>query len=188
MDQELDLMKKQFAILNEKVSKQQILSENMLNRAIKRSVSTVKRTYIIELFACLYVVTFGTWTFYEIGYSLPFLIGTIIFMVFCAAATLFVGKDILSNTMQEGTMLEVMQKAARAKKLEQNWLFIGIPLGLAWFGWICLESYFIGEYMLIYGISFGMIIGAALGYRNYKRTINALNNIVEDIKDVTEQQ
>jgi len=184
MENELELMRKQFAILNDKVSKQKILTDRLIEKVMKKNVSIVKRLYIVELVCALYVITFGSWSFYEMEFSLPFIISTIVFMLVCGAATIFVGKDVFANTMQEGTMLEIMQKALRAKKLEQNWLFIGIPLGLAWFGWICWESYQMGNYPLIYGISFGALIGAAIGFRNYKRTIGALNDIVENIEDL----
>lgn len=184
MNNELEQMREAFAILNEKVSKQQILNERIINKVMKKNVSVVKRLYILELICATYVITFGSWTFYELSLSLPFIIATIVFMLLCAGATLFVGKDIFSNTMQEGSMLEIMQKALRAKRLEQQWLFIGIPLGLIWMFWICFETYYMGKLHIVYGICFGGAFGAAIGFRNYKRTISALNDIVENIEDL----
>ncbi len=184
MNDELEKMREAFAILNEKVSKQKILNERIINKVMKKNVSIVKRLYILELICALYVVTFGSWTFYELGFSLPFIVATIVFMLICAGATLYVGKDIFANTMQEGSMMEIMQKALRAKKLEQNWLFIGIPMGLLWMLWVCLEAYNMGEIPIVYGICFGAAIGAVIGFRNYKRTIAALNDIVESIEDL----
>lgn len=184
MENELEMMRKQFAILNDKVSKQQILTDRLIDKVMKKNVSIVKRLYIVELVCALYVITFGSWTFIHLGFSTLFIIATILFMLLCAGATIFVGKDVFANTMQDGTMLEIMQKALRAKKLEQNWLYIGIPLGLIWMVWICWEAYNMGEYPIVYGIVFGGALGAIVGFRNYKRTISALSDIVENIEDL----
>lgn len=181
---DLEQMREAFAILNKKVSKQQILTERLIDKVTMKNVSIVRRLYIVELICALYVATVGTWTFYELGFSTQFLVATVVFMLFCAGATLFVGKDIFANTMQDGSMLETMQKALRAKRLEQQWLYIGIPMGLLWMLWVCLEAYGMGEMPIVYGICFGGALGAVLGFRNYKRTIGAYNDIVENIRDL----
>lgn len=184
MDKELELMREQFALLNDKISKQKVVTDELISRIIKKSVSTVKRMYIIELVSALYVITFGSLTFWWLNFSWYFIAGTIALMLFCASATIFVGKDVFKNTMTEGSMLEVLQKALRVKRLEQRWIFIGVPLGLLWMLWVAWESYQVGNMPLIYGLSIGAVIGAGVGFFNYKKTIHALNDIVETIEEI----
>ena len=89
--------------------------------------------------------------------------------------------------MMNKNLVEVSQQMARAKKFDVNWLFFGIPAGIGWLVWLCLELYQkdpeAARYM-IYGTACGAVLGVILGFKLHFKTQSQYQEIIDQIEDL----
>ena len=191
---EMDEMRHQMETLKKKLGQQEIVNDRLMRRSMKSTANKIIQRHNIVMAVGLLMIPFGYYSFVMIsGFSIPFWIVTCLFMILCAAATYYVGFDLRDYRLMQGKLLEVRRKVARAKKLENQWLFISIPLLILWLAWFVYEAMLQNVdgnrsgYGLMVGGAIGGIIGAIAGFSLHFKTQRQYQEIIDQIEDLTEE-
>lgn len=182
-DMELNEMRQQMALLKEKLDQQQIINEQLLRQTIDRKISTISRISLrkrIYLIACIFIIP-------------PMLVSAVQTPLWFAIATagmlavsLIYHEVFMDHISTEDVnrmgFAEVSLKALRVKEQGARWLWIGIPMLIAWvlaFIYVVLHSdVFEGaEEMIVGGLVTGIIVGAVLGYAIYRRQQQLIDDL-----------
>ena len=191
---EMDEMRQQMETLKKKLGQQEIVNDRLMRRSMKSTANKIIQRHNIVMAVGLLMIPFGYYSFVMIsGFSIPFWIVTCLFMILCAAATYYVGFDLRDSRLMQGKLLEVRRKVARAKKLENQWLFISIPLLILWLAWFVYEAMLQNSdeirrgYGLMVGGGIGGIIGLIAGFSLHFKTQRQYQEIIDQIEDLTEE-
>ena len=191
---EMDEMRQQMETLKKKLGQQEIVNDRLMRRSMKSTANKIIQRHNIVMAVGLLMIPFGYYSFVMIsGFSIPFWIATCLFMILCAAATYYVGFDLRDSRLMQGKLLEVRRKVARAKKLENQWLFISIPLLILWLAWFGYEAMQQNSdeirrgYGLMVGGGIGGIIGLIAGFSLHFKTQRQYQEIIDQIEDLTEE-
>ena len=87
----------------------------------------------------------------------------------------------------EGNLVDVSNDIIRMKRMHFNWLKFSIPFMILWLSWFVVENLdaYDAKYVLI-GVIFGCIIGGILGISFFRRNRRMMSEILDQIKDLTE--
>ena len=188
MDTQFEEMRQQMAILKEKLERQEIVNERLIRQSMKKNASSIINKYIVSIVAALFVIPYSYYVFIKMmDFSMAFWMGTCVFMVICMGYTLFVGKKVYDNSQMENNLLEVQQNMAKARKLDSDWLFFGIPVLFIWMGWLVYEAHeAMGENLLplLIGIGVGLVIGGAIGMKMHFKTQRQYKEIIRQIDEL----
>ena len=191
---ELENMRQQMETLKKKLDHQEIVNDRLMRRSMKSTANKIIQRHNIVMAVGLLMIPFGYLSFVMMsGFSIPFWIVTCLFMILCAAATYYVGFDLRDSRLMQGKLLEVRRKVARAKKLENQWLFISIPLLILWLAWFVYEAMLQNVdgnrsgYGLMVGGAIGGVIGLICGFSLHFKTQRQYQEIIDQIEDLTEE-
>ena len=191
---EMDEMRQQMETLKKKLGQQEIVNDRLMRRSMKSTANKIIQRHNIVMAVGLLMIPFGYYSFVMIsGFSIAFWIATCIFMILCAAATYYIGFDLRDSQLMQGKLLEVRRKVARAKKLENQWLFISIPLLILWLAWFCYEAMQqnVGEIKIGYGLmvggGIGGVIGLIIGLSLHFKSQRQYQEIIDQIENLTEE-
>ena len=192
-DMELESMRQQMNTLKKKLDEQEILNDHLMRRSMKKEVSNITRRYYILMAVGILMVPYGYWAFVMLShFSIAFWIGTSIFMLVCAGATYYNSRKISDPKLMSHSLVEARKKVASAKKFDADWLFVGIPAAILWFGWFCYESYLnvtdINPYVFMIAGIVGGTIGAIAGFKIHFKTQRQYQDIIDQIKDLTKEE
>lgn len=183
-------MRQQMTILKNKLEKQEIISDRMLRKAMKKNVVDINRRYLIIATVGLLMIPYGYWAFVMMGgMSIGFWLVCSFGMVVSFCYTLWNGKDLRDKHLLETDILTARKKVARAKKRDHEWLKFGIPFGILFIIYFAYEAYRLygaeGEWhMLIVGVICGLI-GCAVGVKLHFSTQRKYQDIIDQIDDLT---
>jgi len=186
----LEEMRQQMTILKNKLEKQEIISDRMLRKAMKKNVVDINRRYLIIATVGLLMIPYGYWAFVMMGgMSIGFWLVCSFGMVVSFCYTLWNGKDLRDKHLLETDILTARKKVARAKKRDHEWLKFGIPFGILFIIYFAYEAYRLygaeGEWhMLIVGVICGLI-GCAVGVKLHFSTQRKYQDIIDQIDDLT---
>lgn len=186
----LEEMRQQMTILKNKLEKQEIISDRMLRKAMKKNVVDINRRYLIIATVGLLMIPYGYWAFVMMGgMSIGFWLVCSFGMVVSFCYTLWNGKDLRDKHLLETDILTARKKVARAKKRDHEWLKFGIPFGILFIIYFAYEAYRLygaeGEWhMLIVGVICGLI-GCAVGVKIHFSTQRKYQDIIDQIDDLT---
>ncbi|MDE7085126.1 MAG: hypothetical protein K2O48_00340 [Prevotella sp.] len=192
-DFELEDMRQQMATLNKKLAQQEIVNDRMIRHSMKKRVDTILRKYHAIIAVGLLMVFYSYWSFVKISnFSIIFWIATCILMLACSGATYYNSKNLTDNNLMTNNLVDVRRRMARAKKFDANWLFIGIPSVIIWFGFFVYETYKIHSNVLdsplFWGGCFGGIVGAIVGFNMHFNIQRQYQDIIDQIEDITAGQ
>ena len=195
MDFELDEMRQQMAILKNKLDKQTIVDDRLIRRAIKHSLSTINKRNLITSIIALAMIPYGYWAFVKLnGLSIPLWIASCVMMLLVVAFCFFNGRSMRDPQLVDGNLHDTMQKVAAAKRRDNNWLWLGIPMVTAWAIWVGWEmsqnmgedfKFFIPFFIIC--LVTGIIIGLAVHFKTQRHYRDILEQI-EDAQDKEEEQ
>lgn len=185
---ELEEMRSQIALLKEKLNKEEIVSDRILRNATKDKISSLRFNQWVEYISVLFVITFGSFVFKEIGCSDLFVIVTVIFMVVAAVATFMMHRKLNNADTMNGDLYTVAQLARRLKQNYTDWLYYGIPAILLWLAYFCWELYRTsGNKENMMGICIGAVagafIGGIIGMLMNRKAKNTLSDIIRQIEE-----
>ncbi|MDO5447183.1 MAG: hypothetical protein Q4F34_05340 [Prevotellaceae bacterium] len=185
---ELEKMRMQIALLNEKLNKEEIVTERMLRNTTKDKISSLRIYQWAEYLAALFVITFGSLVFKDLGCSDLFIIVTVIFMIVCAVATFMMHRKLNNADTANGDLYTVAQLARKLKKDYHDWLYFGIPmliLWLAYFSWELYKANSDQDYVIgiCTGAIIGAIIGGIIGLLMQRRAKSTLTDIINQIEE-----
>ena len=191
MDYELDEMRQQMAILKDKLEKQTIVDDRIIRRAIKHGVSTINKRYLIISIIALAMIPYGYWAFVKLnGLSIPLWIASSVMMLLVVAFCYFNGRTMRDPQLAEGNLQDTMRRVATAKRRDNNWLWIAIPMVTAWAAWVGWEmAQKMGAEQFKYFMPFfiiclvgGMLAGLAVHFKTQRHYRDILEQI-EDAED-----
>ena len=184
---ELQEMREQMAALKEKMNAQEMVNDRLIRDIlIKKKKSVDKNIWLVGICG-LFVITFGNYVFYQMGLSTWFLIGTTVLMLASFLLTIIPHNWVKKADIQSGNLLVAAKQARRLRKLYKDWEIISIILVIIWAGWLFAELASAVDdkqllYALIGGCIFGGIIGGIVGLRLSRKTINTLDEMIQDIE------
>jgi hypothetical protein len=184
---ELQEMREQMAVLKEKLNKQEVVNDRLIRDVlIKKKKSVDKNIWFVGVCG-LFAITVGNWTFFDLGVSTWFLIGTTVLMLASFLLTIIPHNWVKKADIQSGNLLVAAKQARRLRKLYKDWEIIGIVLSIIWVGWLFAELASAVDdkqllYPLIGGSIFSGIIGGIVGLRVSRKTINTLDEMIQDIE------
>lgn len=188
MDTTFEEMRQQMAILKEKLKKQEIVNDSILRQSMKKNASSILNKYYLVAVVGLFMIPYGYWVFIKLqNLSLAFWIGTCVFMLICVGYTLYNIRIVHATRLFDKDLMETRQSIARAKKLDRDWLMIGIPMAFVWLGWLVYELHRQGNEMstaFIIGAAVGVVIGFAIGLSIHHKTQRQYQEIIEQIEDL----
>lgn len=187
---ELENLREQMATLKKKLQQQEIVNERIIRQSLKKSANNIKRRYTIASILCLIMIPYGYWAFVKLnGSSIGVWIVLCCLMLLTFGYTIYNGRYLNDNTLYGKDLIKVRQKMAKAKKLDSDWLMIGIPAATLWVGYFLYDKYcqmssgdfkFFAIMMLICAA-----VGAAIGLKIHFRNQDNYQEIINEIEDVT---
>lgn len=191
MDYELDEMRRQMAILKDKLEKQTIVDDRIIRRAIKHSASTINKRYLVISILALAMIPYGYWAFVKLnGLSIQLWIASCVMMLMVVAFCFFNGRAMRDPKLADGNLHDTMQRVATAKRRDNNWLWLGIPMVLAWAVWVGREMAqkmggedfkFFMPFFIICLVA-GILVGLAVHFKTQRH----YRDILEQIEDAEE--
>ena len=190
MDYELEEMRRQMQTLKDKLEKQEIVNEHIIKKSMKKNVDSIARRYYVLIAVALLMLPYGYWAFVMLnGFSHAFWIATCVMMLICAAATYYNSRNVSNVDMTRNNLVEVGKRMARAKKFDADWLFISIPMIIAWLGWFVYEVYKqdndVVSSPLLWAGCVGGVVGAIVGFSIHFKTQRQYQEIIDQIEDIT---
>ena len=187
MDNELEEMRQQMAILKDKLENQTIVNDRFIRRSIKRGVGTIKRRYLVIGIVALAMIPYGYWAFVMLnGLSVALWLTMCVLMLTVVGFMYYNGRDLFDNDFMGGNLLDVKRKVTLAKKRDANWLWFGVPAVMLWFGWFLYEeSQKVGfsQGILLFFI-FCMIAGLLVGLSVHFKTQRHYRDTIEQIEEL----
>ena len=184
-------MRQQLNTLKKKLGAQEIINDHLIRRTMRNQVNSISRRYYLVMALCILMIPYTYWCFIKLcNLTIPFWIGTSIFMLICGIATFINNRKISDPGMMNHNLVEARRKVASAKKFEVDWLKFGIPAVIVWLGWFVYELYQHNSSEMTEGILWGgcigAIIGTILGIKVHMRTQQKYQDIIDQIEDLTD--
>ena len=182
-------MKEQIALLKKTIERQDIVSDRLMRRTMKRKMRSLNRearfVYVLGAFALVYCNI----VFFYMNLSLWFSLATTVFMLAAIGYTVWMHRGLSVEEISTGRLVEVGRKVARMKRMGQRWLCGVFPFLAVWFGgfvWEIWQSEANKDLALgmIVGGAVGGIVGGIIGYMRYRNTQRLADEILDNIKDV----
>ena len=189
---ELENMRQQMDTLKKKLDQQEIVNDRFIRHSMEKTAGNISRRYYAIMALCLLMIPYSYWAFVMLnGFSIPFWIYTCIVMLVCLGGTYYNSRN-LDLDMMANSLVDVRRHMARAKKFDANWLFLGIPLAIAFLGWFMYESYQLHPNALSNGLFWGGCIGGVLGaiwgFSLHFKTQRQYQEIIDQIEDITKEE
>ncbi len=191
MNNEFEEMRQQMIILKEKLQQQDIVNEKVMRRTMKRNVSGINRRYTFVSILCILMIPYSYWAFVSLtGMSIYFWAATSVFMLLCFGYTVYNGRHLNSRLFSKD-LLKARTEVANAKKLDHDWLKIGIPICILWLGFLGYELYQLGlgDHFIptVILLAVCALAGAAVGLKIHFKNQDEYAEIIDEIDDFTKQ-
>ena len=186
-DFELEQMRQQMAILQNKLDSQNIVSDRFIRRSVSHSATTINRRYLVISIVALAMIPYGYWAFVKLnGLSVALWIAMSVMMLAVVGFCIYNGREMRRRDFTSGNLLDTKRKALAAKRRDNNWLWFGIPMATVWAAWVGWEmaqklgadfKFFI-PFFIICSVG-GIILGMAVHFRTQRH----YRDIIEQIED-----
>ena len=192
MDFELDEMRQQMAILKNKLDNQTIVNDRLIRRAVKNSVSTINKRYLVISIIAFAMIPYGYWAFIKLnGLSIPLWIAMSVLMLAVIGFCIYNGHEMRKNDFVSDNLLDTKRKTLKAQKRDAMWPYFGIPVAIGWAAWVGWEmtqklegdflKYFIPWFIIC------VTAGALIGLKVHFKTQRHFRDILEQIEDVEDE-
>lgn len=192
MDFELDEMRQQMAILKNKLDNQTIVNDRLIRRAVKNSVSTINKRYLVISIIAFAMIPYGYWAFVKLnGLSIPLWIAMSVLMLAVIGFCIYNGHEMRKNDFVSDNLLDTKRKTLKAQKRDAMWPYFGIPVAIGWAAWVGWEmtqklegdflKYFIPWFIIC------VTAGALIGLKVHFKTQRHFRDILDQIEDVEDE-
>ena len=192
MDFELDEMRQQMAILKNKLDDQTIVNDRLIRRAVKNSVSTINKRYLVISIIAFAMIPYGYWAFVKLnGLSIPLWIAMSVLMLAVIGFCIYNGHEMRKNDFVSDNLLDTKRKTLKAQKRDAMWPYFGIPVAIGWAAWVGWEmtqklegdflKYFIPWFIIC------VTAGALIGLKVHFKTQRHFRDILDQIEDVEDE-
>ena len=188
MDNSFDLqqLKAQVEILNNKLNQQQIVNERIIRASVNSKVRSINRDgramVGIAVAGCVAIVA----DHYLVNWSWPFTIVTILFMLVAIYYNIKMRRGINSEGALSSDLIDMRLRALRLRRMQNRWLWFSIPFIVVWLGWLVMETMKVNTnpMPLLIGCGVGFVSGSIVGVRQYLRTQRQAADIIADIDNL----
>ena len=186
-DMEFQEMRQQMDLLKEKLNRQEVVNEQLMRRTTESRLNRlsfnrrVKRIYLI---VCMVVIP--AMLVEGVGLPVWFSLATVAMLAISLVYHEAFMEHISADDLNRYSIHEISNKAVRLKEQGARWLWIGIPMLIAWlvtFIYVVQQRFDLeaeGQYVL-YGILSGIIIGASLGFIIYRKQRRMIDDLRSDL-------
>ena len=185
-DNTLREMQQQMQQLREKLNKEQIINERLLQKSCRQTVDRLKfKSNLPIVFAIIAILCSPAYL--SFGLSPWFLIFTCVLMLVSIVATILTNRHI---PQMDKDLVTATNELTRYKKIHAEWLKYSIPALIVWLGcliWDFLRNQTISKvelYGFIAGISTGLILGLILGLKIRRDQLNAADELISQIEEL----
>lgn len=190
---ELMQMREQLQLLKNKLSREHILNEKVMRRVVKEKISSVQRRVRAMTIIGACATPFVLFTLTNIGFSMSYIVVTGVFLLMAILVENYQMNIIRSQEAMSGNLLSTGVKILRVKRLQQQWLIVGLVFVAVWLTWGGYELRAIfpnpEDYrMMVISGMVGGVIGGIIGGSIYFRNQRELSEIIEQIKELTEEE
>ncbi len=191
MDKDFEEMRQQMNILKEKLQQQEIVNEKVFRRSTRKSLKGINRRYTFVSILCILMVPYSYWAFVKLtGMSIWLWLATCVLMLIAFVYTQYTGRFISSRVFEKD-LVQARAKVAKAKKLDHEWLKIGIPLIVLWLAYFGYEMYKVtgGEdsiYIVVMCVVCALL-GGAVGLKIHFKNQDNYEQVIEEIDDFTKE-
>lgn len=178
-------MQQQMQQLRAKLDNQKIVNERMLKRAYSRNLDVLRTKARVPVFAGLAVVC-GAASFYNLGFSLPFMIATVVVGLAAVIASALVNANL---PKMDQDLVSAGEGLVKFRRAQENWMKYSIPVGVLWLAWLAAElvrkSSEDGELvrMVAIGLVLGLVVGILLGRKNRRAIFKGTDELLAQIEE-----
>ena len=185
---EMEEMRRQMAVLREKLEKEEILSDRLLRNTMQNQVRSIRRRANLSIVAGVCVLTVGPMAFSNLGTSTTFIVVTSLMMLVIMLLTVMMHSKLREADVRDGELLAVARNARRLKDDYRRWRYIGIPLMTAWLVWLVIEVVHgqnnpTDSLIMLTPVIIGGIIGGILGVMRHNHLVGMLDDIIRQIEE-----
>lgn len=190
-DMELEEMRAQINLLKEKLEKQGIVNSHLLQQSMKAKVSQIHRQGWKGVACGLVAIVAFTFNYIMGSLSLPFVIASILLMLFCIIGTWHCHMPLNDKDLMEQDIHTTARAFSLVKRRYNFWLhYITPTLTIPWILWFChdfihtsnIPREFAKPTMIAFCIS--ACIGGLIGYMWHRKVVNACDEPVKQLEDV----
>lgn len=192
MHNELDRMKAQMSLLKEKLEKQEIVKEQHLRKAIKGKLDDINRTAVRMIAVGLFAAVYCLWMQNRYGYSVYLQVATLLMLLFCTAATYIQHKNLLKAKELSADLVKETYDLAKLRRRYSQWLWFAAPLVVLWLLAMSYETLYVipmrsTGISIIIGLATGAVIGGIIGLRIHFRTLDKIDVMLAQIKEMKDE-
>ena len=176
-------MRQQMDLLKEKLSRQEVVNEQLMRKTVETRLNRLSFNRKIKSAYIILCMIFIPWLLVEcVELPMWFGLATAAMLALSLVYHEAFMEHISADDLNRYSTKEISEKAVRLKEQGARWLWVGIPMLIAWlvtFIYVVQHRFDLqaeGK-SILYGIAFGIIIGACLGviiYRKQRRMVDDL--------------
>ena len=191
----LEEMRRQMAILQEKLHNEAIVNDRLLRESMKHNYSSINRYLSVEATILMPVIIF-VFPLLPLIFHLSW--GPVIAIILlCLADTIFDYKvnHIKDEAFMGDNLIPTALRLQRAKRLSALQMMVGMPLMLLLFGWFFFDFFQSINYKdeLLTSAAWGGIIGGCIGtvcgiifsFQLYHKQQKTRQQVIDQINDLT---
>ena len=187
--EELDDVRQQLTLFNQKLEKQSIINPQLIRNSIKERISSINRTGIV--FCALVVIPtpiIAVNYALLLNFSLALNIFTCAFMAIALIYTIWSHWGLNSDLLS-GDLIPASSQILRTRRLYKRWSYFSYPWLVVWLCWNGLEIYnkIDNQEMLlgiIVGGIIGLIIGGIYGWCQRNKIYRNIDAMLQDIAEL----
>lgn len=187
---EIEEMRREIAVLKDKLARQTIISEEHIRRSMHDKVRKIKTQTVVLAVAGTAGIAFCTWALYcYVHLSLALTIATDLFLTAAIIFSLWSTRKIHPADMMGENLAEAGREIARMKKLGLTWKKFAYPLVAVWFIWVaaeCVRHGLDSDLVLgfLVGCGLGLLGGLVCGYIYNKKQTAMVDGLLKQIDEL----
>ncbi len=180
---ELEQMREQMAKLREMLSKENLVNERMMRRAMSNKMDSLNRRNIAFIVVAVLFIPYMIFVVPMLG--LHPIIGYVgvAFLAIAALYDTITLSQMRGDIYTYGTLLQIAEATVRYRRRNINWLFFSIPFLIIWVGAVAYS--FIDNEAMLLGIGIGLVVGGAIGVHHFMAMLRTTREIINQINDLT---
>ena len=187
---ELNEMKQQIALLRSKLEKETIVNEKLIRSSMRDKLKAVKRRSYILCAVAIGACPLWASPIFDF-HSIWFMGVTIAYMFIAVAYEIYCNQLLSTQNYVSGNLIDEARKLSRYKQLSRQWHRFGIAFLCVWLPWFYYEATtaagFFAKNVLIGGL-IGGVIGGTIGFTIYRKGQKAINEVIEQIEELTSEK
>lgn len=188
-DKDILEMRQQLALLREKLDDQQIVNDRLMRVSIRQRSRDIKRSeHFSYMMAAAALILYPIIAWVGI-FSFTFCTVTCLMMLFCIAATVYVGRPINRTDLMTADLATVAAVMKRFRRQSRLWIrYVTPTLIIPWLTWACFEFLernnpdHLHPAYIVAPLIVGAAIGGLIGYRRHRTSVQAAEDILEQIE------